>query len=483
MIRPVWLEFAEREARTGIREQAGERHHDRILDYHGATTLRATADEVPWCLDEYVEILTDRGWRRISEVSAGSPVAQVWPGTLGVELAPAIDVIHKRHRGRLVEFQDQRFHVVTDRGHRWLTRYRRNDRRHGLLERTSEQLCALAGGLIVPTAVSLTKASPAWSDRDLRLAAAWLSDGASYREGRRVFQRRANPGRLLIQVSRNKKRQLLEQLGPVHRYEAQRAYGASQSSLTSYEFEIPHGFAQEGLLDKRPLWSWLWSLSRDQLRVFLESYARFDGSVRGDSRIVYSSRRDLIDWLSAAVALAGWCSSAVRYSQSPLSSRPCFRVRWSTSKQSLSVAARNIRAIDGDSDLHCVTVPSGFILCRDRRGRPFVTGNCASFVSWCLQQAGVPSTRSARARSYLEWGMPLAMELSWAHGAIAVLRRGGGGEPGPDVVDAPGHVGFLVDAPTPDEVLLLGGNQQNAVNVRAYPNNRVLGIRWPDLRR
>lgn len=107
---------------------------------------------------------------------------------------------------------------------------------------------------------------------------------------------------------------------------------------------------------------------------------------------------------------------------------------------------------------------------------------CAAFVCWCLEEAGFRSTRSAAARSFLEWGMRLE---SWAYGGVVVLQRGAGEQPGPERIRTPdgvsfypGHVGFLVGIPTPREILVLGGNQANAINVRAYPRRRVLGVRW-----
>ena len=74
---------------------------------------------------------------------------------------------------------------------------------------------------------------------------------------------------------------------------------------------------------------------------------------------------------------------------------------------------------------------------------------CASFVSWVLEQAGLPSAKSAWSRSYLEWGT----ELAWpAYGAIVVLRRGDD--------DKKGHVGFAYNW-TQRTVHILGGNQGN----------------------
>lgn len=95
------------------------------------------------------------------------------------------------------------------------------------------------------------------------------------------------------------------------------------------------------------------------------------------------------------------------------------------------------------------------------------TAWCAAFVGACLERAGIASTRSLMARSYEEWGVPSAAPSA---GAIAVLRRGSD----PTL----GHVGFLVGA-TDTHVLLLGGNQSDAVTVASFDRDLVLGYRAP----
>jgi len=92
---------------------------------------------------------------------------------------------------------------------------------------------------------------------------------------------------------------------------------------------------------------------------------------------------------------------------------------------------------------------------------------CAAFVGACLERAGLRSTRSLLARSYLDWGVPLAKAKV---GAIAVLSRGS--DPGQ------GHVGFVVGA-AKDQLFLLGGNQKDAVTVQSFPVGQLLGLRWP----
>ncbi len=90
---------------------------------------------------------------------------------------------------------------------------------------------------------------------------------------------------------------------------------------------------------------------------------------------------------------------------------------------------------------------------------------CAAFVGAMLEQCGIVSSRFEGARSYLTWGVPLAQP---ALGCIVVLGRDGGG-----------HVGFVCGVDRAGQLLVLGGNQGNEVNVRAFPRARVLAYRWP----
>lgn len=106
-----------------------------------------------------------------------------------------------------------------------------------------------------------------------------------------------------------------------------------------------------------------------------------------------------------------------------------------------------------------------------RAGHPAITSDetawCAAFVGACLEAAGIASTRSLRARSYLDWGVAT---VTPSLGAITVLAR--------DDDPALGHVGFLIGE-TGSHVILLGGNQSDAVTVASFDRRLVLGYRLP----
>ncbi len=90
---------------------------------------------------------------------------------------------------------------------------------------------------------------------------------------------------------------------------------------------------------------------------------------------------------------------------------------------------------------------------------------CAAFVGFCLENVGIVSSRFESARSYLSWGQAIDRPV---HGCIVVLGRAGGG-----------HVAFLAGVNRDQDLLLLGGNQGNAVSIASFPRARALGYRWP----
>jgi len=93
------------------------------------------------------------------------------------------------------------------------------------------------------------------------------------------------------------------------------------------------------------------------------------------------------------------------------------------------------------------------------------TSWCSAFVGAMFERNGIISSRFESAKSWLEWGTRLDKP---AYGCIVVFSRDGGG-----------HVGFVVGQRANGDLLVLGGNQSSAVNIKAFALTRVIGYRWP----
>lgn len=96
---------------------------------------------------------------------------------------------------------------------------------------------------------------------------------------------------------------------------------------------------------------------------------------------------------------------------------------------------------------------------------------CAGFVGGVLEECGIRSSRSAAARSYVKFGKKLSKP---AYGCIVVFWRG-------KRTGWSGHVGFVVGVDSRGNLMVLGGNQGNAVTIKPFSRARVLAYRWPGI--
>lgn len=92
---------------------------------------------------------------------------------------------------------------------------------------------------------------------------------------------------------------------------------------------------------------------------------------------------------------------------------------------------------------------------------------CAAFVGGVLKKAGVENTGSLAARSYEKFGVRLEMPM---FGCIGIKRRKG--------LAWAGHVGFVVGA-NRNQIILLGGNQNDMVSVAAFKREDFTAFVWP----
>lgn len=92
---------------------------------------------------------------------------------------------------------------------------------------------------------------------------------------------------------------------------------------------------------------------------------------------------------------------------------------------------------------------------------------CAAFVGGTLVRANKPGTKSALARSYLQYGDKLRKPEQYC---IGVMKRGNS--------TWQGHVGYVMKFDD-SHIWLLGGNQSNAVSIQKYPRSQFLGFVKP----
>lgn len=90
---------------------------------------------------------------------------------------------------------------------------------------------------------------------------------------------------------------------------------------------------------------------------------------------------------------------------------------------------------------------------------------CSSFGNFIVIKCGSKGTNSAMARSWQYWGREVEKPIP---GCLVVLKRG----------DNPryGHVGFYLYE-TSKNIILIGGNQSDAVSITPYSKTRLVCYR------
>lgn len=101
---------------------------------------------------------------------------------------------------------------------------------------------------------------------------------------------------------------------------------------------------------------------------------------------------------------------------------------------------------------------------------------CSAFVNFIAWQLRLPRSKSLAARSWLTVGKPVPLTEAKLGFDVVVFKRGDGTQPGPEVLQAPGHVAFFGGLEG-KSVLALGGNQGDSVSLERFPSTRVLGVR------
>jgi uncharacterized protein (TIGR02594 family) len=101
------------------------------------------------------------------------------------------------------------------------------------------------------------------------------------------------------------------------------------------------------------------------------------------------------------------------------------------------------------------------------------TAWCASFVNWCLRQAGVAGTNSAAAASFVTWGKETVAQP----GAVCVIYNSSAANT--SLSRSGNHVAFLVEE-TPANYVLLGGNQSDSVKISNFSKAmwQLKAMRW-----
>lgn len=332
----------------------------------------------PYCYTGDVEILTESGWVKFSELTPGhGKVAQVSDDCL-VSFAEPIAYIRKLYSGRMARIKQRGMDLHVDEFHQLFGRWNRS--RQAKLGHIKDFTTSVE----VP-AVKSSNSRRQHSQEEIRFIAAFLADG--------FYRKRHGKRYIEFGASRPKKLAALAAMGARSTYTEGRAHGPTTKQPKSFfKFDIPSYFSDIFENYKEVRWDWIFSLSAEECKEFIQEYAFWDGCRRlsGGAWSITTSRQQNADALAAIATLGGLvirCQETKNTGGFNKGGRS-FALPFCPTKRSRTIKKNDLSFYDAESiELFCVQVPEGKIVIREPQGSVLVCGNCAAWVESIWKQA------------------------------------------------------------------------------------------------
>jgi hypothetical protein len=363
------VELAKKE--IGVEEVNGTNCGPRVDEYKSATWLNPKRGW-PWCFDESVNILTEKGWRNLKELVLNKEkikVAQVDQETLDISFDYPTDYIQKT-TDESSRIKTRSIDLICDKNHEFFGAKNSKNAVPDLIS-----LSEINSMISVPSCFIESKYNAQYSEQMLDFLAAFVADG--------FFHQRSDnhKKKIRIQVSKQRKIDCLKLHGGTS-YTSNKIYGDSKSPLTTFEFDVPNYFAEVFDDYKNFKWDWVYSLCAEQMEFFLERYCFWDGTI--SKKTISTARKQNHDVFCAMAIMAGMHpNSSLRTCKS---GKICYELTISK-KNTRTINKSHVSTSKEKKELYCVTVPKGLIIIQDKKGTPLLTGNCAAFICWLFREA------------------------------------------------------------------------------------------------
>lgn len=327
------------------------------------------------CLIEGTEVLTPSGWKDLADVTVQDKIAQYDPSTQAVSFVNPSRVIEKDYNGKVLYFGSNTGHFfqgVTP-NHRMPVVHRQDGTFESVLAQDLDYQKGTASRLkSAPIAGYLTGAESQLTTLERFLIAVQADGSASPRYDGSLS------GHVPVRFSFSKERKstrllaLCKELGFNVTEAARSPAHDNVAEKRNFVIQVP--------VEHRPFlknynWVDLSQKSATWCKDFLDEQVQWDGHFTKNTGILHTTSRQAVEISQAAAALAGYKTHLAFYPDNRKESfSGCWRLSW---KEQTYVSGQVIHKFESDYEgkVRCLTVPTGFFLCR-YKDRVSVTGNC-----------------------------------------------------------------------------------------------------------
>lgn len=352
--------------------------------------LKSTANMIAWtsidenCLDlETTKILTVKGWKMLRDVKEGDEVFAFSGGKIKVEKVLKT-TRRKLGKEKMFKFGNSYSNVLMTAGHDVIFK----DSKTGRYLKTRADHFRKSGHKLIPiTGILESKKDSVLSDEE-KLMIAIQCDGHLRKlrnsKGELTYMGQVNKGKnVVFAMKREDKIKKLENLLNSLNIDYTKSE-TNEKGYTTFRFNY---YLWNKPFPKRYDWVNLKNLSKKYAEDFISEILSWGSSYTEVGTLVYSTRdKELAEFIQAVGTLAGYvvnfkkrCRKGDKVSYNLNFIYKDFGTISSTSYKAIEIEKSE------DTEVGCVTVPSGGIIVKHELGRPMITGNChANAGTWII---------------------------------------------------------------------------------------------------
>ena len=352
--------------------------------------LKSTANMIAWtsidenCLDlETTKILTVKGWRMLRDVKEGDEVFAFSDGKIKIE---KVLKTTKRKLGKekMFKFGNSYSNILMTAGHDVIFK----DSKTGRYLKTRADHFRKSGHKLIPITGHLESKKDSVLTDEEKLMIAIQCDGHLRKlrnsKGELTYMGQVNKGKnVVFAMKREDKIKKLENLLNSLNIDYTKSE-TNEKGYTTFRFNYD---LWNKPFPKRYDWVNLKNLSKKYAEDFISEILSWGSSYTEVGTLVYSTRdKELAEFIQAIGTLAGYvvnfkrrCRKGDKVSYNLNFIYKDFGTISSTSYKAIEVEKSE------DTEVGCVTVPSGGIIVKHELGRPMITGNChANAGTWII---------------------------------------------------------------------------------------------------
>mgnify|MGYP003762539175 CR=1 FL=1 len=325
------------------------------------------------CFTESCEILTDKGWKKIKDVTKSDYIADV-KNNIEIEFNKPLDIV-KSKTNNTMTVKNNCLDIEATAGHEFLVKsaWQKN------YNKKTFSSFFKKNNQVIPCSAKYQNTTEFFEDSFLKLCIAIICDGSLVKSSSKKNVYKGFSFRFKKERKIKEIKKLIEENGlEYHLYK----YKDGAQSVRVFSVDFISKFIK--LFPNKQLDWWLLNVSKEQRDLILDSYVFWDGHSpkKYSYRIVSSISKKNIDILQAMAAISGDKRAIItecepnRYEGSYPNGKILYTL--SIVKKATVQINKNsygVKNYDKEINVFCVTTKNHNILVRNN-GKVFVAGNC-----------------------------------------------------------------------------------------------------------